>query len=337
MRILVLGATGFIGFNLVLELRRVGWDVAAVARESSRLSREGVLASIRSSGASVLFSEGLGLESLRRIFKDQRPDVVVNAVGLLRGGRGDLEEAHVEIPRRAVQALSDAGGGSLFVHISSTGASDFSRPERPLGEEEAHCAHLERLPTWYERTKCLGELEVSRISKKRGLGHVILRPNLVVGRHNLHPEWRRLLTISRLGVFVDLPGVTSLVDVEDLASAVVGVISSPGAHNDYYHVASPEPIGLREISSIALEAAGSRPRIRVGRGLLALARSLPLGEIDRRFLQLLDKDTRISPNKLLNRLPGLRLKSSREAFKNYMNWLASRQGRGKPRAGETPS
>ena len=91
VRVVVFGATGYIGRFVVRELVRRGYDVVAFARERSgiggRQTRDQVIADCP--GAEVCFGDVLDPASLKTQAFDQPADVVVSCLASRSGGRQD--------------------------------------------------------------------------------------------------------------------------------------------------------------------------------------------------------------------------------------------------------
>ncbi|MBO9575385.1 MAG: SDR family oxidoreductase [Sphingobium sp.] len=149
MRILLLGAGGFIGRHIVAELLRGGHEVVAVVRRAHGLDR--AFPAVRFvemdlAGAVQLADWGPLLHGV---------DLIVNAAGLLRGPA--MEAVHVAMPR-ALHAAAVQAGVRRAVLISAISAR---------GD----------VATDYARTKLAGEEAL----RQSGLNWTILRPSLVYG------------------------------------------------------------------------------------------------------------------------------------------------------------
>jgi nucleoside-diphosphate-sugar epimerase len=219
MKVLILGGTGFIGREIARQL-------------SSQDSTEVVVASRHAQGSSA-GSRGISVDArdkaaLTRAFAGV--DAVVNCV------TGDAD-AIVQGAETLVQAALDSGRPRL-VHMSSMavyggdeGLLDESHPMRDVG-------------WWYGRAKIEAEASFDRY-RQAGGNAVILRPGCVAGAGSA--DWvarlARLLELGRLG---DLgaagDGPTNLVDVTDVAQAVVNALSLPPSPNGVprFNLAAPD-------------------------------------------------------------------------------------------------
>ena len=109
-------------------------------------------------------------EELERAFKVEKPQVVVNAVGILKEeGKNTYEKAHSEFTKRLVE-LSKRFGVEKFVQLSALGTSP---------KEESR----------YFKTKWEAEEAV----RKSGIPHLILRPSIVLGKgQKLYDDLKKL-------------------------------------------------------------------------------------------------------------------------------------------------
>ena len=149
MRILVLGAGGFIGRHIVADLLAAGHDVVGVARSTGALAAAFPGARFIALDLAQAVHAGDWRDHLAGV------EVIVNAAGVLRGGQ--LGAVHVTMPS-ALYGAAEAAGVRRVVLISAISA----RPD---------------VPTLYAATKLGGE-DALRAAR---LDWVILRPSLVYG------------------------------------------------------------------------------------------------------------------------------------------------------------
>ena len=187
MKVVVAGASGFIGGAVVRALLDEGHDVVAVARSRGRIP-EGV------EHVSVDVGAGPLDPSLAA-----GADAIVNLVGIaIERGTNTFEAAHVHAVEHLL-ALAERAGVSRFVHISVV------RPEGSGGG--------------YHRTKREGEAKVRSSDRD----WTILRPGLVYGPGDaMLSNLVRFVTLAP--AFVAPGGETGplqTVDVLDVAAAVL--------------------------------------------------------------------------------------------------------------------
>lgn len=149
MRILLLGAGGFMGRHILSDLLAAGHEVVGVARSTASLAQAFPDARF----LQIDLARALRVEDWTQAVAGI--DVIVNAAGLLRGR--DLEAVHVAMPRALHQA-AEASGARRAVLVSAISA----RPD---------------LATDYSQTKLAGEAAL----RASALDWTILRPSLVYG------------------------------------------------------------------------------------------------------------------------------------------------------------
>ena len=213
MKILVAGASGFLGRHVLKALSRHSHQALALSR---RLPKEESCEFI----ACDLTKGDLPLEKIREC------DAIVNLVGIKRErGNQSFQSVHVEITRRLIETAHRCGI-KRFIHISVVA----SRPDP-------------RLP--YHHTKWLAEEMV----RESGLDYTILRPAVIYGRGD--DMISHLVKMIRFFPVFPVVGrgnsILQPVDVRDVASSVVAALEKPITIGKSYDVVGPERIPLKEV------------------------------------------------------------------------------------------
>jgi NADH dehydrogenase len=141
-KVCVLGGSGFVGRHVISKLCERGYEVRVPYRNINRAKHLTVLPTV-----SMVEADLHDPAALKKLL--QGMDAVINLVGILHEGkRGDFQRAHVELPRKVVEACR-ATGVKRLLHMSAIGADPdgLSRYQRSKGEGEAlvraaHGAHL---------------------------------------------------------------------------------------------------------------------------------------------------------------------------------------------------
>ena len=217
-KILVTGATGFIGSRLVIKLASTADDVAILVRRSSDLSSlSEVLDRIR-----IIHGDITDKASLPAAM--QGIDHVYHSAGLTYMGdrKNDLlYRINVEGTRNILEA-SIAAGVKRLVHVSSITAVGIAGKNNPVDETTPW--NFDAISLEYARTKHLGELAVAEAVKK-GLDCVIVNPAFVFGAGDINFNAGRIIkdVYNRRLPFYPLGGIC-VVDVDIVADTIMAAM-----------------------------------------------------------------------------------------------------------------
>ncbi len=236
MKILLTGASGFVGSHILDSLRQRGLATALLLRATSNQRF------IQSHLPDVEVRPGsIGdPESLRQALVGITH--VIHCAGAIKAGRvAEFYEVNQAGTRNVVEAVNGQGGQvQRLVHISSLAAAGPAMREKPAREDDAPGPVSE-----YGKSKLAGELEVRNHCRAEC---VILRPPAVYGPRD--GEFLRLFRAVR-NHLLPKPGVAqalSLVFVRDLAEAVVTCLDHPAVTGKTYFVASREVVTTQAIA-----------------------------------------------------------------------------------------
>jgi nucleoside-diphosphate-sugar epimerase len=245
MRVLVTGATGFVGRATCTELLGRGHDVVALVRRpgSEPDGTEAVRGDIASDD-----------DSLMRAVARARPDCIVHLAAEIASQRSAarIQAANVDGTRRLVEAGAAAGRPKVvFCSTVVTGEAngELLEPDKPLPVE-----------TPYGRSKQEGE----RIVRESGLPHAIVRPSHVYGPGGWyeHEFVTRLRQPGRFAVIGRGDNWWDVVRVEDVASALADV-AEKAPDGRVYHVVDDEPIRFYDFIALTAKALRVGPPRRV--------------------------------------------------------------------------
>ncbi len=246
MKILVTGATGFLGGNLVQRLLSDGQNVRVLARSLAKAKP------LVERGAEPVIGDITDHRALIAALQDV--EIVYHLVGKLHiPGVPDAEyyRTHVDGTSILLACCEGQPGLKRLVYASTTGVLG-ATGDRPAGEDSPFA------PTnIYELSKLKAELLV-RGAIGRGLPAVIVRPGLVYGPGDLH-----LLgffrTIQR-GLFRPMgkrPVRLHPVYVDDLTDALVLCAQHPQAAGECYHIAGKEAVTIATLAATIATALGT--------------------------------------------------------------------------------
>jgi UDP-glucose 4-epimerase len=257
MRVLVTGASGFIGRPLCAALAAAGHAVRAAVRDRRAQA----------------FPPGIEVVKLPDLAGpvDWAPltdgmDAVVHLAAIAHAPRQVPDAAYDRVNHMATAALARAAAGmQRLVFISSIGAQSGTTADRPLSETD-----VPRPEKVYGRAKLAAEAAV----RAAGVPYTILRPMLVYGpdpKGNI----ARLKWLAGLPVplpFGSLHQRRSLLALDNLIGAIRFALEDPRALNETFIVADAETVSVAEIIATLRSAAGRRPAlIPVPPGIMAFA------------------------------------------------------------------
>jgi dihydroflavonol-4-reductase len=226
MKVLVTGASGFVGSTLCEELNRRGLDPHCLMRKTSSL------ANLSQSKFRAVDGDLRSPEALEKAVADA--EVIFHVAGVVAArSREDFFAANSTGTRNLLAAVAKHGRARRFVYVSSLAAAGPSRPDRP-NEEGDEC----RPVSDYGASKLAGEKEVLAMRGKLPVS--IVRPPAVYG-----PRDRGVFTFFQavrrgvlplLGVKRPCPRRYSFVHVDDLVQglALAGLQESPESGEIYY-------------------------------------------------------------------------------------------------------
>jgi nucleoside-diphosphate-sugar epimerase len=254
VRVLLTGATGFIGLNLAEKLLARGHRVRALVRASSRTGG----------------LESLGVELARGDVTrpDALPaavdgcDLVIHLAGLVKAiGREEYFRVNALGTRGLAKACAGARPRPRLVLLSSLAAAGPAAPGRPRREEDPPAP-----VSLYGESKLAAEREVQALAGR--VEAVIVRPPIVYGPGDkeLLPA---LFRMARLGVVLKA-GLGdkrySLIHVEDLCDAILAAAERGKpvgleGHEGTYFVSDGAEHAWEDVARAALDALGARGRV----------------------------------------------------------------------------
>jgi dihydroflavonol-4-reductase len=213
--ILVTGATGFLGSELVHQLVAAGARVRILRRESSSLDLLGDV----SEAVEHFIGDVTDPDSLVSAF-DGVESVYHTAAALGFGGKKEeawLHEVNVRGTAHVVDAARNAGVRRLL-YTSSMAA--FGRPKNSelVIDESAEWTDSP-YNSAYARSKYLGEREVHR-GIAEGLDAVIVNPSLIFGPGRREENTWQIVQRARRGARFAPQGGTNVVDVANVAACM---------------------------------------------------------------------------------------------------------------------
>jgi uncharacterized protein YbjT (DUF2867 family) len=218
VRVLVTGATGFVGPKVANAIVDAGHEVRVLERRTGAAERAGVRAQ------DAVRGDMTDAASLRQAAEGQ--DVVVHLVAIRQGAAEQFQRVLIEGTRNLLAACD--AGVKRFVLMSALGTSEQTKDLVP-----------------YFNAKWQEEQDV----KGSGLEYVIFRPSFVFG-----PEGGILPTFAKLARLSPVTGIVGSgrqriqpIWIDDVAAYFAAAVDRPDAANQTFEVGGPDAVTWDEL------------------------------------------------------------------------------------------
>ncbi len=244
MKLIITGATGFIGRNFTETLHSKGFDILATGR-SKKVGKE-----ILDSGIYFEPLDILNKEQVNHVFS--KCDCVIHCAGKAAdwGNYSEFYRINVEGTRNIINACRKHFIKKIiFISTPSvyySGEDRFNiKEEEPLPKKQFN----------YGKTKLIAERDLLELAKE-GFKTIIFRPRAVYGKYD-QTIVPRILAMSDKKEFPLINDGKALVDItyiDNLTNAVLYSLTVPDkSWNEIYNISNGDPISIREWFSIVLE------------------------------------------------------------------------------------
>lgn len=228
MKVLLLGATGLLGHNVLQKLMASGHDVNVLVRRADGIRLPG-------DGWRVFVGSPLDYETLLNAAKGC--DAVINCAGvtdmsLLR--LKDYLPINSEMPKMVVRVMEEHGISTL-VHTSTVNTIGYGSIDRPATENAPMQEPFRS--SYYAQSKKMGEEVVLNAARTHPTGHyVVLNPGFMLGAWDVKPSSGRMLQMAYNKRVAFAPsGGKAFVAVQDVAEAEVNALTR-GENGERYIV-----------------------------------------------------------------------------------------------------
>ena len=245
-KILITGASGFIGSRLRDALLAAGCDVVAIRRPGSPPS---------TAGRSVEADYAV-LADLERIVGEEKPDYVLHVAGVTKGSSyEDFRLGNVMPTRNLLAALRrEHSSAKRFVLVSSLASYGPSASSAPHREENPP-----RPIEHYGQSK--REAEEAVEEESGGMPWTILRPSGVYGPGDV--DYFNLFKSAMLGwnlYFGNRERLMSIIYVDDCVRGILEGAQHPNSVNKGYFLTSEEQVTWEQFQSEVVRVVGRRAR-----------------------------------------------------------------------------
>lgn len=273
--IVMTGATGFVGSNLVKELVKEGLQIRCIVRKTSKVDV------LKGLDVELVYGDVTDKDSL--LSAVEGADKAISLVGILaEKGTASFRAIHVMGVKNLLNACKEKGVKD-FIHVSALGTRKDAR-------------------SIYHQTKW----EAEEAIKESTLNNTIFRPSVIFGKEdkfvNLFANFIRFLPV------VSVPGsgknLMQPVYIKDLVKALVMAVKDSKYSSEAYEIAGPEKLTFDEIIDTICKVLDKRriklhmpiPLLRPG--ALLMETFLPTPLITRDQLIMLKEDNVTQKNAL---------------------------------------
>jgi len=255
-KVLITGASGFIGRALNQKLSEKDYDIRFVVRSKQLSSCEGPC-----NGCKIFTIDGsredLGLTNAMcdvdtiihlaarvHIMRDSEPDPIAA-----------FYKTNVDLTKKLVD-IAVISKVKRFVFISSLHVTGNESFFAPLNEKD-----VPNPSSPYAISKWEAEQYLNEIAKKNGMEVVIIRPPLVHGPR-VKANFLSLLKLTKIGLPLpvgSLNGKRSMISVNNLVDFIVCCIKHPKAANETFFVSDDEDVSTKELFIKLIKLFGKRP------------------------------------------------------------------------------
>jgi dihydroflavonol-4-reductase len=319
MTVVVTGATGHIGANLVRALVAKGRPTRCLVHVSTR--------ALKGLDAEVVRSDIGDVASLCHAFRGA--DVVYHLAACISLSMADwprLEVVNVRGTRNVIEACLRTGVNRL-VHFSSIHALEQEPFNTPVDESRPLITSRRYPP--YDRSKAAAEMEVRR-GIERGLNAVIVNPTGVIGPHDYQPSYlgEALIAMAQNRLPALVTGGFDWVDVRDVVEGAMRAEAEapPGAR----YLLSGHWVAMCDMAGMVAEITGkSRQKFVCPLWLARLGAPVVqgIGRLNRKpplytsvSLRALKSNRHISHEKATREL-GYRPRPFRESLSDAIGWF----------------
>jgi 2-alkyl-3-oxoalkanoate reductase len=258
MRVLVAGATGTIGRQLVPQLVAAGYQVSATTRSAAKLD------ALRAAGADPLVLDGLDATAVGAAVARTEPDVIVHEMTALSAAMnfrkfGETFAETNELRTAGLDhllAAAKAQGVHRFIAQSYAGWP-YARSGGPVKTEDDP---LDREPPAAMRSTLDAIRYLENAVTSAPLEGLALRYGMLYGPGSSE-VFIRSLRRRQVPVVGSGAGVWSFVHVTDAAAATVAAVQRGAA--GVYNIVDDEPATVAEWLPVMARAAGAKPPLHV--------------------------------------------------------------------------
>lgn len=253
MKVLLIGATGLLGHNVLRRLTDEGHHVVALVRRKDGILMEGPW-EVR---------EGSPLDYASLKAAATGCDAIINCAGATRMDMLHYEDflpANRDLCRLLVRAMEELEIKTM-VHTSTVNTIGYGTAQAPADEQSPMEEPF--LGSYYADSKREGEKTVLDAAGRLADRHiVVLNPGYMLGPWDVKPSSGRMLLAAYKKALMAAPkGGKAFVHVADVAQAAVNALSKGRSGSRYIVTNSRGCMTLRELYRLQADVCGYRQRL----------------------------------------------------------------------------
>jgi nucleoside-diphosphate-sugar epimerase len=265
-KILITGASGFIGKSLLKKIDFEKYDIAILTRSPQKFGKEEAFR--------IVEGDLSDQESLNRALSGIT--VLINLAAEVRN-HDKLEETNVGGTKKLIAAIRESGTVKQIIHLSSVGVVGMNYSLDPKIVDEKFPAQPKNE---YERTKLLSEqLFLDFFNENPALEWSVLRPTNVFGESHPFDALLNLMQHVKNGkkILYTRTAKVNYVYVEDLTAFILNRLG--GTEKEIYNVGSS--MDLKEfLHGIANEMGVSLKAMRIPKWIVRMCYGLKIRKLD---------------------------------------------------------
>jgi len=240
-KVLITGASGFLGSSLLERLSRDGYKVHALLRASSNKQYLNDL-----EGINFIYGDLLDMHSLRSAVKDT--DVVIHCAALMSNHDWASRNEFYRINCMGTKNILDvaiSSGVKHFIHISTVGVLGGNSRQDYLDENAPYGDRLSK----YEWSKCEAERILLGYLKNYKAPITIVRPAQLYGPRSAYGWLPTLKAIknSRFMIVGDGSSLIHMTYIDDVIDGIASLILENNSFGEIFHLAGPEAVPVKRV------------------------------------------------------------------------------------------
>lgn len=248
--VLIVGATGFIGKQLLAQLQAKGHKIRLLVRNPSSLAGVEI-----ADTTEIIVGDFRNTTLMDKVLKG------IEHVYHLAVAHGNSLDGYISAdtnPTLAFAAQCQAHGIKRFIYTGTIDSLDLAKPHA-IKESDGVDKNIKRRNN-YAHSKAITEERLMDMHRERNFPLVIVRPAIVLGKGGpvAHVGVANWFGLGRCAYWGKGENLLPLVLVEDVASGLVAALDAPGIEGKTYNLSAAPCISARDYVREVEQAIGSK-------------------------------------------------------------------------------